>query len=339
MPDFLAFMLSGMVKSEYTIASTSSLTNPRTRSWDWDLIKLYGFPERIFPEIVEPGTILGNLLPDVAEKTGINENVPVIAGAGHDTAAAVASVPAKGDSDWAFLSSGTWSLIGCELDQPLINEQARLFNYTNEGGVERKIRFLKNIFGLWPVQACRKFWQTQDKAYSYSELTQMAEDNGPAHVWIDLNDWRFAKPGNMPEIITNFLMETNQQYHHSPEFLIRVILESLAFIYKEKIDELEKLTGKAIRRLHAVGGGIKNQLLTQFTADAVDREVLAGPVEGTIIGNIGVQAIATRQVSDLNEWRKIVANSFEVTTYQPKNPDYFVDNISKYKAIQVDNSK
>jgi len=334
MPDFLSFMLCGVAKSEYTIASTSSLVNPYDRNWDEELIRAYGLPRKIFQEIIEPGSILGNILPDIAEKTGIDKNIPVIAGAGHDTAAAVASVPATEGGDWAFLSSGTWSLMGRELNQPLINEQARKYNFTNEGGVQKTIRFLKNIFGLWPVQACRNYWKDQNKNYSYAELTEMAESMGPAGAWIDLNDWRFAKTGNMPEIITDFLKETNQKPNDSPDFLVRVILESLAFIYREKIGEIEELTGSPVKRLHAVGGGIQNKLLTQFTADALNREVVAGPVEGTIIGNIGVQAIGTNKVADLASWRSIVADSFEVKVYQPKNSAYFADNESRYHQIQ-----
>ncbi len=334
MPDFLSFMLCGQARSEYTIASTSSLVSPYNRMWDEELINSYGLPRHIFPDIIEPGTILGNVLPDIAEKTGINKDIPVIAGAGHDTAAAVASVPAK-PGNWAYLSSGTWSLMGQELNEPLINEKALNYNFTNEGGVEGTIRFHKNILGLWPVQECRRCWQESGTEYSYAELTQMAEACGPANSWIDLDDWRFAKTGNMPEIIIKYLKDSNQSYEDRPDFLVRVILESLAFTYREKIAEVEEVTGKPVDRLNAVGGGIQNQLLTQFTADALDREVIAGPIEGTIIGNIGVQAMATKNVSDLSAWRSIVADSFDVKIYQPKNSAYFIENESKFHGIQM----
>ncbi len=333
MPDFLAFMLCGVARSEYTIASTSGLINPYKRTWDDELIEAYGFPKHIFSEIVEPGTILGNILPEIADKTGINKNIPVIAGAGHDTAAAVASVPA-GSGNWAYLSSGTWSLMGRELDQPFINEKALDYNFTNEGGVENTIRFHKNIIGLWPVQECKRHWQSQGQEYSYPELTRMAEACGPANAWIDLDDWRFARTGNMPEVIINFLDESHQKYRDTPDFLVRVILESLAFTYRDKIAEIEKVTGTPVNRLHAVGGGIQNELLTQFTADAIDREVVAGPVEGTIIGNIGVQAIATNTVANLTAWRHIVSESFDLKIYQPKNSEYFIKNESRYHRIQ-----
>jgi rhamnulokinase len=326
-------MLCGVKKNEFSIVSTSALADPFKRDWDWELIDLYGYPRRIFSPVVEPGTVLGPLLPDVALKTGLEPDVPVIAGAGHDTAAAIAAVPAAG-SQWAYLSSGTWSLMGVERDQPLINGQALKYNFTNEGGVQKTVRFLKNILGLWPVQECRRCWAESGKSFSYKELTALAEKAGPAKAWIDLDDWRFAKAGDMPALVLGFLEETRQNRKAEPGFIIRVILESLAFSYHEKILEIEKLTGEEIIRLHAVGGGIQNELLTGFAADAIGREVIAGPIEGTIAGNIGVQAIATGLVSDIDDWRRIITESFELKTYQPQNSQYFIDNKEKYKSIK-----
>jgi sugar (pentulose or hexulose) kinase len=331
-PDFLNFLLSGKKKAEFSIASTTSLTNPNKRNWLWELIDSFGLPRRIFPEMVEPGTILGTLLPSIAERTGLEKNIPVIAIAGHDTASAVVSVPAC-KNNWAFLSSGTWSLMGIELEQPILSSQAMKYNFTNEGGVENTTRFLKNIIGLWPIQECRRYWQNKTKEYSYPELVSMAKENGFAKAWIDLNDPRFLKAGEMPEKIVAFLQETGQTSKPEIGFIIRVVLESLAFSYRNTIKEIEKVSGNKIKILHAVGGGIQNELLTQLTADAIGLNVLAGPIEGTIIGNIGVQSIASGSVPDIHVWRKIVANSFELKIYKPKGSSYFDENEQNYNNI------
>lgn len=331
-PDFLNYLLSGKKKSEFTNATTTGLVEPHTRKWLWELIDEFGLPRKIFPEIVEPGTMLGKLLPSIAEQTGLDKNIPVIASASHDTASAVASVPAY-TNDWAFLSSGTWSLMGIELNKPILSSNAMNYNFTNEGGVQKTTRFLKNIIGLWPIQECRRYWKEKSKEYSYSELASLANENGFAKAWVDLGDSRFLKAGNMPEKIIDYLKETNQPFNSNIGFIIRVILESLAFSYKNTINEIEETTGNKIKILHAVGGGIQNELLTQLTADAIGRNVLAGPVEGTIIGNIGVQAIASGAVSDLHSWRMIVANSFELKMFEPKNSSYFIENESNYKNI------
>ena len=337
-PDFLNYLLSGKKKAEFTNATTSSLVDSNTRKWVWELIDSFGLPRKIFPEIVEPGTILGTLLPSIAEQTGLSKNIPVIASASHDTASAVVSVPAyessnAGGASWAFLSSGTWSLMGIELKQSLLSAQAMEYNFTNEGGVEKTTRFLKNIIGLWPIQECRRCWQEKSKEYSYPELVSMAMENGFARAWIDLSDPRFLKAGEMPEKIIAYLKETGQTIKSDNGFIIRVILESLAFSYRDTIKEIETISGNKIKILHAVGGGIQNELLTQLTADAIGRNVLAGPVEGTIIGNIGVQAIASGAVPDLHAWRMIVANSFELKMYEPKNSSYFDENEANYKNI------
>lgn len=332
-PDFISYLLSGKIKAEYTNASTTSLTDPNTRNWSWELIDMFDFPRKIFPEIVEPGTILGNILPSIAKETGLSQDIPVIAGSSHDTASAVASVPAYDESNWAFLSSGTWSLIGVELNSPLKTTKAMEYNFTNEGGVEKTIRFLKNIIGLWPVQECRRYWKARSKVYDYSELVSMAKNSGFSKTWIDLNDSRFLKSGEMPEKILDFLKETNQTVKYEFGFIMEVILESLAFSYREAVNQIEEVTDQKINKLFAIGGGIRNELLTQLFSDATGRKVIAGPVEGTIAGNIGVQAIATGSVHDLKEWRKIVSNSFDMKKYNPVNPEYFNENEKAYKDI------
>ena len=331
-PDYLNFLLCGVLSSDYTIASTSGLTDPEKRDWNWGIIYKLKFNKDIFPDIVEPGQPIGSLLSEVCDATGISKNTPVIASAGHDTASAVVSVPASNE-EWAFLSSGTWSIMGVELTKPVINEQTRKYNFSNEGGFEGTIRLLKNIIGLWPIQECRRFWKNNGLDYSYDELTKIAIDYGNANCWIDLNDSRFQKPGNFPNKINDFLLETNQKVNNDIGFIIRLIIESLAFSYKIVLKEIEEITGHKISVLNAVGGGIQNELLCQLTADALNLPVLAGPVEGTIIGNIGVQSIATEAVSGMKSWRNIVSNSFELKTYNPENVEYFNANEIIFKQI------
>jgi len=332
MPDYLNFLLSGEIKSEYTIASTTGLVNPMTRDWAWELIDKFNIPRHIFPEIVEPGTKLGNLLPKIVKETGLNPNIPIIASAGHDTAAAVVSVPVERDN-WAFLSSGTWSLMGVEITNPVLANEAMQYNFTNEGGIENTIRFLKNIIGLWPIQECRRYWLQEGRKYTYQMLLDKAVETENTKRWLNLNDQRFMKPDDMPEKIISYLNETNQNNDDAVGMTIRTVLESLAINYKKTIEEIEKVSGKKIEVLHAVGGGIQNELLTQLTADALGIDVIAGPIEGTIVGNIGVQAIATKSVKNLNEWRKVVRKSFNPKVYKPHNTKYFEDARKEYDRI------
>lgn len=332
LPNYLLYLLSGVKKAEYTIASTTQFTNPRTRQWSEEMLDIFNIPKAIMPDIVEPGTVIGSILPDIAEKTGISRDTPVIASASHDTAAAVASIPAT-EPDWAFLSSGTWSLMGLELDEPVINEKSLKYNFTNEGGVEKKIRYLKNIIGLWPLQECRRYWAEHGDEYDYSELEQMAKKNGPAGAWVDLATHRFLKPGDMPEKIISFLSETGQPHEKNPGWISRCVIESLAFTYRMTIKELEDVTEKPIRRLHAVGGGIQNTLLSQLTANAINRDTITGPAEGTAAGNIGVQALATGELGTIGNFRKIMSNSFQLHRFTPENPDYFEKHEHDYLSI------
>lgn len=331
-PDYLNFLLTGKKSAEYTIASTSGLTNPLKRDWSWELIEAFGIQKDIFPKIIEPGTILGPLLQSIAKETGLNADIPVIASTGHDTAAAVVSVPAN-DKNWAFLSSGTWSLMGVEINDPILNQDALRYNFTNEGGFENSIRFLKNIIGLWPIQECRRFWNSNGNEYSYQYITDKADEAGNSGRWINLNDKRFLKVGDMPNKINAFLEETNQSPAENIGEIIRIVLESLAFNYKKTIEVINTMTGQKIPKLHAVGGGIQNELLNQLTADALGIEVIAGPIEGTIVGNIGVQAIASNAVNDLVAWRKVVKNSFSPKVFKPVNTSYFEKNRSKFDEV------
>jgi rhamnulokinase len=332
MPDFFHYLLSGIKKAEYTIVSTTQLSDPWRRNWAWELIKDFGLPEKIFPEVVEPGTLLGHLLPEIAEKSGIQAQTSVIAGASHDTAAAVASVPASQGS-WAYLSSGTWSLMGVELERPLIDQQSLKRNFTNEGGVLGTTRFLKNIMGFWILQECRRAWEKDGKVYDYNALASFASHERPTEAWIDPNDKRFLQPGDMPGKIISFLRETNQTCRDEIGWITRCILESLAFKYRMTFKELEELTGKPIDRLHAVGGGIRNELLCQMTADAINREVVAGPVEGTVVGNIGMQAIATGQLTGIEALRNVVRKSSDLKSYQPKQAAYWEKHEESYRSL------
>ena len=272
-------------------------------------------PERILPEMAPPGTRLGTLLPEIAESSGLSSNVPVYATACHDTAAAVAAVPAEGDG-WCYISSGTWSLMGVELDAPVINDQSLALNFTNEVGAGDKIRFLKNIAGLWLLQECRRAWALAGREYSYEELSKLAASAPPAAALIDPD--AFPEPGHMPERIAEYCHARGREAPHQPAGMVRLILESLAATYRKVLDNLETLLSRRIHRVHIVGGGSRNQLLNQLAANATGRTVIAGPSEATAAGNILVQAIGAGAVSGIAEAREIVARSFPLQTYQPE---------------------
>ncbi len=338
LPDFINYLLSGETKAEFTIASTTGLADPLKRDWAWDLIGNFELPDRLFPKMVEPGTVLGTLLPSIAKRTDLDLDIPVIATAGHDTASAIVSVPSDGNGNWAFLSSGTWSLMGVETDKPFLTPRAMGYNFTNEGGVAHTTRLLKNITGLWPLQECRRHWSGKSVDYSYSSLTDMARREGLVSAWIDLNDPRFLKPDNMPEKVLEFLKESGQTARPGMGYIVRVILESLAFNYRSVKNELENITGKETNRIHVVGGGTQNVLLMQLTADAVGCTVVAGPVEGAVVGNVGVQALAVGAISSVNEWRGIVSASSHLQVYEPDDGRYFAENEKNFRSILPEGS-
>lgn len=333
LPDFMNYLLSGRMKAEFTIASTTGLADPVERNWAWDLIENFQLPARLFAEVVEPGTVLGTLLPSIAEKVNLDPDIPVIATAGHDTASAIVSVPSDGRGNWAFLSSGTWSLMGVEVEKPFLTPRAMAYNFTNEGGAVHTTRLLKNITGLWPLQECRRYWSGNSLEYSYSSLTDMAKKEGLANAWIDLNDPRFLRPDNMPEKIVAFLNNSGQAAKSNIGYVVNVILESLAFSYRAVKKQLEDLTGKRTEVIHVVGGGTQNELLMQLTADAVGCTVVAGPIEGAAIGNVGVQALAAGAISSVGEWRHIVADSSPLRIYEPRDGRYFDKNEEAFLAI------
>jgi rhamnulokinase len=319
MPDLLHYWLTGSQGNEYTDASTSQMIEPTTRTWAQGLVRAFGLPDRILGSLVAPGTVLGPLRPAVATETGVSP-VPVIAPATHDTASAVAAVPASGAS-WAYISSGTWSLMGAELPAPLLNDQALLYNFTNEGGVAGSTRFLKNIMGLWLVQECRRTWERAGRSYSYEELTRLAGAAAPFVSVVNPDDARFLLPPSMPDALGDFCRRTNQPVPQEPGALVRCALESLALRYRWVLERLEELLGRRLDIIHVVGGGSQNALLCQFTADACNRPVHAGPAEATAIGNVLVQALGLGLISSLKEAREVVRQSFDVQVFIPQKPD------------------
>jgi rhamnulokinase len=318
--DYFNYLFSGVPRVDESNASTTQLYNPRTRSWSQVLIERCGLPPKIFPKLVSPGTVLGPLLPEVAAETGLRE-VQVVATCSHDTGAAVAAVPAQEGEDWAYLSSGTWSLLGLELPQPLISEKVRERNFTNEAGYGGTTRFLKNIVGLWILQESRREWARQGRELDYPALTREAEDAEPFRSLIDPRATRFLKPDDMPQKIAAFCSETGQPAPETPGQFVRCIFESLALLYRVNLDELEQLTGRAIRRLHIVGGGSQSALLNQFAASATGRQVVAGPAEATAIGNVLLQAVALGDLDSLAAVRHVVRDSFALRTFEPIAPE------------------
>ncbi|MGB7294412.1 MAG: rhamnulokinase family protein [Candidatus Aminicenantales bacterium] len=314
MPDLFTYLLTGERVSEFSIASTSQILDPRISAWDKTILSAIGLSPAVMPDVLAPGTLIGNLLPSVSEETGL-PGTQVVAAAGHDTAAAVAAVPASG-KDWAYISSGTWSLLGVELPSPLISPQTLAANFTNEGGVAGTIRFLKNIAGLWLLQQCRREW-SRSVDLSYDELTRMAGEAPPFEAFIEPDCPDFLNPPSMPEAIRSYCLRTGQVSPQSPAGTVRCILESLALKYRSTLDQLRLLTAKPIGRIHVIGGGSRNERLCQFTADATGLTVLAGPAEATATGNILVQAMALGYVGSLDEIREIVRRSAEIQTYQP----------------------
>jgi rhamnulokinase len=315
MPDLFNYWLTGRKVCEFSNATTSQCYDPRARDWARSMLEQLGIPTRIFPEIVPPGTVLDDLLPQVAEEVGVR--VPIIAPACHDTGSAVAAVPATG-VDFAYISSGTWSLMGAELAEPVINADSLTYNFTNEGGVGGTFRFLKNVSGLWLVQESRRTWASRGESLSYDDLTQMAAEAEPLRAVVDPDDGDFLKPGDIPARICAFCERTGQPVPESKGAIVRCALESLALKYRWTLERLEEMLVRRLEPIHIFGGGAQNRLLNQFTADATGRRVVAGPIEATAIGNVLVQMMAMGHVASLAEGRQIVCTSFDVETYDPQ---------------------
>lgn len=330
MPDIFNYLLTGEEFSEYTISSTSQLMNAQSRKFDETIFSALGLPMRLMCPIIEPGSKIGKLLPTIAAKTGFGD-LDIIAVGSHDTASAVAAVPACTD-DWAYLSSGTWSLIGIELQQPIMNQQAFEKNFTNEGGVNGKITFLQNITGLWLLQEVRRIWQESGHSYDYDDLATMARTAKKFRCIIDPSDDSFLNPSNMPEAIVEFCRKTHQVPPENGGEMVRTIFESLSMKYRFAIEKLRQVSGKDITTLHAVGGGSQNDLLNQLTADATGLTVIAGPVEATALGNIMVQAIANGSIQSFDSSREMIKNSFPLKEYTPHDSREW-DEISKSLAF------
>ncbi|MBL8175796.1 MAG: rhamnulokinase [Bryobacterales bacterium] len=306
MPDLFNYFFTGVKRAELTIASTSQFYNPIQKRFATELLSRLGLNAAILPEIVQPGTLLG---------PSLEGGVPVYAVAGHDTAAAVAAVPVEEGGDWCYISSGTWSLMGVELAEPIVNAHCAELNFTNEIGVEGRVRLLKNIAGLWLWQECRKAWALEGTTYSYAEMAGMAASARPFPAV--LHPDAFLEPGDMPGKIAAHCKAHGQAPPASHAEFCRAILESLALRYRQVLESLESLTGHPIRRIHIVGGGSRNALLNQFVADCTARVVIAGPSEATVAGNILVQAMGAGDLRSLADIRQVVRNSFDVAVHSP----------------------
>ncbi len=312
MPDLFLYWLTGETRNEVSIASTSQFYDPTARRFDTEMLDRLGIPSRILPELIEPGQRLGTLLPRLGEATGLG-SVPVYATTSHDTASAVAAVPAQGDN-WCYVSSGTWSLMGVELSAPVVNQESAALNFTNEAGFGGTTRLLKNIAGLWLLQECRRDWASKGESLSYAELAKLAEEAGPATAIVDPDD--FLQPGDMPRRIVEWCHAHSLKAPQTKGEICRVILESLAARYRQVLDGLEELIGRKIRTIHIVGGGSRNALLNRLVAAATGRRVIAGPVEATAAGNVLVQAIGAGEVKNLAAAREIVKRSFEIEVFE-----------------------
>ena len=331
-PDLLNYWLTGCKSNERTIASTSQMYDPNTRGWSLPMLGRLGIPPHILGEIVPPGTLLGPICAEVAEETGAGQ-LNVVAPGCHDTASAVAAVPAEGARS-AYLSSGTWSLMGIESPAPIITERSFEHGFTNEIGVCDTVRVLKNISGLWLVQECRRTWAARGEDLGYDELTHAAEKSEPFSAVIDPDHPPFARAGDMPARIAEFCSRTGQKPPASRGAIVRTALESLAFRYRSVLAMLEELAGGRLSPLHIVGGGSKNRLLNQFTANALNRTVIAGPVEATSAGNILMQMIGTGDLASLAEGRELIRRSFESERYEPSDPESWDQAYARFKAVE-----
>jgi sugar (pentulose or hexulose) kinase len=332
-PDYLNYLLCGKKYTEYSIATTTQLFNPKTSNWSKELIERIGLDYKLFQKIIPSGTILGNLNKEIVKDLGLS-NALVIAPACHDTGSAIAAVPVDMKSykrgEWAYLSSGTWSLLGVELDKAIINEKTLEFNFTNEGGVENTIRFLKNVTGLWLIQKCKKEWEKQGLDYTWDEIEVKASKAKPYQSFINPDDSNFYNPPSMVDAIKNYCKKTSQSVPEKIGEIARTIFESLAFRYKQILNYIEEIIGKEVKILFIIGGGSSNDLLNQFTANSLNIHVKAGPIEATAIGNILVQAKAVGLIKNLNELRDIVIKSFHIREYFPKNVNNWISGYRKY---------
>ena len=334
MPDFFHWLMSGSRVVEFTDASTTQCLHPLERNWSYDLLRKLKLPTEIFPEVVSPGTLLGKMRESVASRLGL-PRIDVVTPATHDTGSAVAAVPtaSTGTPNWAYISSGTWSLMGVEVAEAVLTPRAYELNVTNEGGIDGTYRLLRNIMGLWLVQECRRSWQRQGQDYDYTQLTQLASEAKPFRSLVQPDDARFLAPQEMPAAIADFCQHTSQPVPQSPGEFVRCALESLALRYRTVLGWMEELTGTKIEVIHIVGGGTKNELLNQFTADACGVPVLTGPVEATVLGNLLVQARTAGEVGSLAEIRDVVRASVELQRYEPQNESVWAEAHERFEQL------
>jgi rhamnulokinase len=327
MPDLFNYLLTGEKKTEFTYATTSQLYNPRLKQWDAELFQAVGISTSIMQEVISPGTSLGRLDSSVSKLTGLPE-IQVIAVASHDTGSAVAAAPSEG-KEWAFISSGTWSCLGIEVQEPIITEKALDLNFTNEGGVEGTFRVLKNIMGLWLLQQCRKVW-ARKRIFSYQELIHAAEEAPAFYAFLD-PDWEgFLNPPDMTEAIGQFCSKTGQNEPETLGVCVRIILESLALKYRAVLDELKELSPHSISRIHVIGGGSKNRLLCQMTANATGLPVVSGPSEATAVGNILMQSKTLGHLGNHVEMRAVIRHSFPLDIYEPADVQKWSDAYARF---------
>jgi rhamnulokinase len=320
-PDYFNYLLCGASVAEFTNATTTQFFHPRRRAWSVELLEKFGLPSSMLPEVVEPGTRLGGLLPDVAARSGLGA-VEVVAPATHDTGSAVAAVPTAdtGRANWAYISSGTWSLLGIETPRAILTPAALARNVTNEGGVDGTYRLLKNIMGLWILQRCRGAFLERGRLFSYSELVRLSAEATPFQSLVDPDDPRFLNPPDMPAAMASFCRDTGQPEPRTEGAFARCALESLALKYNVVLGWIEELAGVKIDVIHVVGGGSRNVQLNQFTADACQRRVLAGPTEATVFGNLLAQARALGELGSLAQLRAAARDSAETREFNPSNP-------------------
>jgi rhamnulokinase len=333
MPDALSYLFSGVKKSEFSIASTSQMIIPGTCQWNNKLIEKAGIPVNILQEIILPGTILGPIQEEVASETG-SKQVPVIAVAAHDTGSAIVSVPST-KNNFVYLSSGTWSIMGIESPHPIISEQTRLLNFTNEGGVDGTTRFLKNIMGMWLIQEVQRIWENQGTTYSWPEMVELARDSEPFKFLINPDDSMFLNPKDMTQAVSDFCSKTGQGLPQTHGEIIRCIYDSLALKYRYTLEQIRDVSDQTIEVIHIIGGGANNHFLNQLTADATGLQVIAGPIEATAIGNILIQAKALGYVSSVKEIRQIIANSFGLVNFSPSDELDWEVAYNKYLKITL----
>lgn len=331
MPDLLAYMLTGNMVCEYTEATTSQMIDPATRQFDGELLKIAGIESSLFLPVSLPGTVAGYLTDEIVAETGIGK-IPVIAVAGHDTASAIAAIPTA-DKEFAFISSGTWSLMGIECESPIINEESCRLNLTNEGGIDGTTCFLNNITGMWLLEECRKEWKEAGTDYSYSDIITMAESAIPLRSFINPNDTMFTNPANMGNAIKEFCRKSGQHVPENKAEIIRTIFESLAMCYRHTLERIIKVSPHEIKRLYIIGGGSKNGLMNGFTANATGLPVIAGPSEATAIGNCMIQARAAGVTGDRWEMRRLISEIVETKHYTPTKKVEWDEAYARYSRI------